>query len=198
MSGGGKAEIKDTAAQKALASIAARRFNLYQKTFVPLENQFITDVYAMMDPQAFNNVAGLVNAVQQPQFQSARKNFQDQGFAQGMDPTSGQYQARAAQMTQNQAAGMGMGVAQGLSGQVDRYYQGMSNIVQMGQGQAGQTMAGLGDIARQAQSVAGAQARTSQASNLANQQMIGSAIGTGLGLYTAFGGSGGGSDGGSE
>jgi hypothetical protein len=63
----------------------------------------------------------------------------------------------------------------------------MGNIVQMGQGQAGETMAGLGDIARQAQSVAGAQARTSQVQNLSNQQMIGSAIGTGLGLYTAFG-----------
>ena len=59
-------------------------------------------------------------------------------------------------------------------------------------------MAGLGDIARQAQQVAGAQARTSQARSLANQQIIGSAIGTGLGLYTAFGGSGGGSGDGSS
>jgi len=197
--GGGSTEIKDTKAQKALASIAARRFNLYQKTFVPLENQFITDVYAMMDPQAFNNVAGLVNAVQQPQFQQARKNLQDVAFAQGMDPTSGQYQARAAQMAQNQAAGMGQGVAQGLSGQVDRYYQGMGNIIQMGQGQAGDTIAGLGDIARQAQQVAGAQAATSQARNLATGQMVGTAVGTGIGLFGTLGsGFGGGSGGGSE
>ena len=80
--GGGSTQIKDTKAQKALASIAARRFNLYQKTFVPLENQFITDVYSMMDPQAFSNVAGLVNAVQQPQFQQARKNLQDVAWTQ--------------------------------------------------------------------------------------------------------------------
>ena len=39
MGGGGSTQIKDTAAQKKLASIAAQRFNLYQKYYVPLENQ---------------------------------------------------------------------------------------------------------------------------------------------------------------
>ena len=42
---GGPASVKDTAAQKKLAEIAARRFNLYQQYFVPLENQYIQDVF---------------------------------------------------------------------------------------------------------------------------------------------------------
>lgn len=180
--GGGSTEIKDTASQKKLAEIAARRFNLYQQYYVPLENQFIADVYSMMDPSAFQSVEGLVSAVMQPEFQAARRNLEQQAFAQGMDPTSGQYQARASEMQQAQAQGMGRGVAQGLSQQVDRYYQGMQNIVAMGQGQAGQAMAGLGDIADIAQKQASAQAATSFGNYLGRQQLLGTAVGTGIGL----------------
>ena len=47
MGGGGSTKIKDSASQKALASIAAQRFNLYQQYYVPLENQYMSDVFAM-------------------------------------------------------------------------------------------------------------------------------------------------------
>ena len=42
----GPATIKDTAAQKKLAELAAKRFNLYQQYFVPLENQYIADIFS--------------------------------------------------------------------------------------------------------------------------------------------------------
>ena len=37
MGGGGSTKIKDTASQKALANIAAKRFNLYQQYYVILK-----------------------------------------------------------------------------------------------------------------------------------------------------------------
>ena len=151
MGGGGSTQISDTKAQKTLSSIAAQRFNLYQQYYVPFENQYMSDVFAMKSPSAFENVESFVTSVQQPEFQSARRNMQNQAFAMGADPTSGQYQGRAAQAQEAQAAGMGRGGAEALSGQVDRYYQGMQNIVAMGQGQASQTMTGLGDVAGLAQ-----------------------------------------------
>ena len=92
MGGGGSTQIKDSASQKALASIAARRFNLYQQYYVPLENQYMSDVFAMMEPESFKTVEGFVNAVQQPQFQKARRQMQQAAFSQGVDPTSGRYQ----------------------------------------------------------------------------------------------------------
>lgn len=148
MSGGsGSTTIKDTAQQKALASIAAQRYNLYQQYYVPLENQFMSDVYNIISPESFQSVEGFVTAMQQPEMQAGRRQLQQQAFQAGVDPQSGQYQARAEQMTQAQAAGMGRGTAEALSGQVDRYYQGMQNIIAMGQGQAGQAMSGLGDVA---------------------------------------------------
>jgi len=189
--GGGSTEIKDTASQKKLAEIAARRFNLYQQYYVPLENQFIADVYNMMDPSAFQSVEGYVTAAQQPQMQAARVNLERGAFAQGMDPTSGQYQARAGQMQQAQARGMGLGTAEALSGQVDRYYQGMQNIIAMGQGQAGQAMAGLSEVGELGQKRAIAEAQKSFQRSQAGQTIIGQGLGFGAGLYMS-GKSGGG------
>ena len=109
MGGGGSTQISDTKAQKTLSSIAAQRFNLYQQYYVPFENQYMSDVFAMKSPSAFENVESFVTSVQQPEFQSARRNMQNQAFAMGADPTSGQYQGRAAQAQEAQAAGMGRG-----------------------------------------------------------------------------------------
>ena len=51
-------------------------YNLYQQYFVPLENQFISDVFAMKSPSSYKNVEGFVNAIQQPEFQKARQQLQ--------------------------------------------------------------------------------------------------------------------------
>ena len=182
-SGGGSAQVEETSSQRALARIAAQRFNLYQQYYVPLENQYISEVYGMMDQSAFDSVSGFVNAATQPQFQAAARNMQNMAFQRGMDPTSGQFQARSEEMSRVQARGQSDALAQGLSSQVDRYYQGMQNIVAMGQGQAGQAITGLGEIGKQAGSVAGARARSALAGDLARGQFLGSAIGTGIGLY---------------
>jgi hypothetical protein len=187
MSGGGSTQVKDTAAQKKLASIAAQRFNLYQQYYVPLENQYMSDVFSMKDDAAFSNVESFVTAIQQPEFQSARRNMQQRAFSMGADPTSGQYQAVASQMQQAQAQGMGRGTAEGLSGQLDRYYQGMQNIVAMGQGQAGQAMSGLGDVGQLAQSRAKSIAQESMGDYTSALGAAGPAAGLGYGYYKGKG-----------
>ena len=189
MSGGGSTKIKDTAAQKALASIAAQRFNLYQQYYVPLENEFMANVAAMKDESSFKTVEGYVSAVQQPQFQAARANMERQAFAQGVDPTSGQYQAATSAMNQAQARGMALGQTEGLSGQLDRYYQGMQNIVAMGQGQAGGAISGLGDVGELASRRGIAEAQQAFQKGQAGQSVIGTGLGFGTGLFLG-GGSG--------
>ena len=141
----------------------------------------MTDVFAMKSDGAFNDVEGFVNALQQPQFQAARKNMENKAFAMGADPTSGQYQATAAKMQEAQAQGMGRGTAEALSGQVDRYYQGMQNIVAMGQGQAGQAMAGLGDVATLGQKRGQAIAQESMSNYTGGLGALGAAAGLGYG-----------------
>jgi len=185
--GGGSTEIKDTPAQKALASIAAKRFNLYQQYYVPLENQFIGEVQALTSLGKFQDVEGVVSASLNPEFQNARRMVTSRLMQQNVDPSSGKFRAAQTDISSAQGRGMGLGVASGLSGQVDRYYQGMQNIVAMGQGQAGQAMSGLGDIASMAGEVSRSQARADLDRYMADQEMAGTMIGTGLGVYGAFG-----------
>ena len=183
MSGGGSTNIPDSASQKALASIAAQRFNLYQQHYVPLENEFMGQVASMNTPESFENVESYVTALQQPEFQAARKQLETQAFTQGVDPTSGQYQAASQQATQAQARGMGLGTSEGLSGQVDRYYQGMQNIIAMGQGQAGSAISGLGDVGALAQQRGIAEARQSFQSGQGTSSIVGTGLGVGAGLF---------------
>lgn len=180
--GGGDNRIKDTAAQKALASIAAQRFNLYQQYYVPLENEFMNSVFSMKDPAAFQNVEGFVNALQQPEFQAARADMQRKAFSAGVDPTSGQFQDRSQKLSEAQARGMGLGTAEGLSAQRDRYYQGMGNIIAMGQGQAGSAISGISDVGNLAQERAIAEAKQS----FQDSQSVNTIVGQGLGLGTGF------------
>lgn len=187
MGGGGSTQVKDTAAQKKLASIAAQRFNLYQKYYVPLENQFIGEVQAMSGDAAYKDVEGVISASLNPQFQNARNVVNQRLFSQNVDPSSGRFSAASVDLTNEQGRGMGLGVAAGLSGQTDRYYQGLQNIVAMGQGQAGTAMSGLGDIAGFAGNVARSQSRGELDKYMARQEQAGTAIGTGIGAYSAFG-----------
>jgi len=181
--GGGSQEIKDTPAQKALASIAAQRFNLYQQYYVPLENQFIGEVQALTSLGKFQDVEGVVSASLNPEFQNARRMVTNRLVQQNVDPTSGRFRSAQTSISSAQGRGMGLGVASGLSGQADRYYQGMQNIIAMGQGQAGQAMSGLGDIASMAAEVSRSQARSELDKYMAGQEMLGTAIGTGLGVF---------------
>jgi len=181
--GGSDGKIKDTAAQKALAKIAAKRFNLYQQHFVPLEQQFMSDVFSLRSPGAFQSVEGYVNAISTPEYQQARGQLEQNLFAQGSDPSSGQFQGKSAAITKAQQRGMSLSTSEALSGQTDRFYQGIQNIVALGEGNAGETMSGLGDIGDIASRRAQETARTAYAKNTAGQQMIGSAAGIGLGAY---------------
>ncbi len=180
--GGGSTEIKDTPAQKKLASIAAQRFNLYQQYYVPLENQFIGEVKALTQQGKFDSVESVVTASLNPEFQNARNMVSNRLMQQNVDPTSGRYVATMEDLSQRQARGTGLATASAGSQQIDRYYQGMQNIVAMGQGVAGTGISGLGDIATMSGEIGRAQARAGLDQYMAGQEAVGTAVGTALGI----------------
>ncbi len=184
--GGGSANIQETKSSKKLASIAAQRFNLYQKYHVPMENQFISEVQAMNTQASFDTVEGVVAASMKPQFQQMYNQVKQNLAQQNVDPSSGKYEAITSQVAQAEARGVGTGTASGLGGQVDRYYQGMQNVVALGQGQAGTSISGLGDIASMAGNVGRAQASSRLDRYLGRQEMAGTLVGTGLGTFSTL------------
>jgi hypothetical protein len=187
---GGPASVKDTAAQKKLAEIAARRFNLYQQYFVPLENQYIQDVFSLGDDASFESVESFVNALQQPEYQATRKGIEAEAFARGMDPTSGQYRGAVENVINQSARGASLAAAEAQSGQADIKYQGLQSLINIGQGQSGKAIAGIGDVASLATERAKSEAQTAANNYLARQSLIGTGVGTGVGLYMASGGFG--------
>ena len=184
--GGGSTEIKDTVAQKKLAEIAARRFNLYQQYYVPLENQFIGEVLNLSNTGKFNDVAGVVSASIKPEFDNARKLVTNKLFSNNVDPSSGRFTSTMDNLTSVQGSSTGRGTAAGQSAQLDRYYQGLQNVVAMGTGQAGDSISGMGDIASFAGNVARGEARAGLTRSMANKEVAGTLLGAGLGYYSTI------------
>lgn len=185
--GGGSTQIKDSASTKKLANIAARRFNLYQQYYVPLENQFIGEVLNLTSVGKFADVAGVVSASLNPEFQNARNMVSNRLINQGVDPSSGKFRANMSNLTNVQGSSIGRGSAAGQSAQLDRFYQGLENVVALGQGQAGSAMSGLGDVANLAGNVARSEARAGLTEFMAGQEALGTAIGSGVGYGVGMG-----------
>ena len=142
----------------------------------------------MADTGKFNDVAGVVSSSLKPEFDNARKLVTNRLFQNNVDPSSGRFMATSDAITAETGSAIGRGTAAGQSGQLDRYYQGLQNVVAMGTGQAGQTMSGLGDIARYSGDVARARARGEITEAMAREEAVGTALGAGLGYYTSLSG----------
>lgn len=177
----GKQKTPDeTEEARALAEIAAQRFNRYKEVFAPLEDQYIEQVFDVRDQGNYEQAGGLAAAAYQPQFQAASDKLTGQMFQQGVDPTAGAYQENSAALRRAAAVKQGLGVSAAKTANTDRFYQGLKGVIQMGQGQASEAIGGLANIAANAESRAISDAEKS----FTNSSMIRSA-GAGLAGYGA-------------
>jgi hypothetical protein len=159
MSGGGDPELPDeTASERALAEVAAENFARYQEVFMPLENSYIDSVMNVTDQGAYESAGGRASTAFAEQFDPAMQDYNSQLMASGMDPSSMGFQSRSNALRKAAAVGQGLGVADAQIGNTDRFYGGLSSIVNMGQGLQTESMAGMGDLAKMSQEKAAAQA----------------------------------------
>jgi hypothetical protein len=69
----GKAKKQDeTPEQRALAEIAAQRFNRYREVFAPLEDQYIQQVMDVRSQGNYETAGGIASAEFQRGFQTAQ------------------------------------------------------------------------------------------------------------------------------
>ena len=57
--GKGAKKLDETEEQRALAEIAAQRFNRYKEVFAPLEDQYIQQVFDVRDQSNYENAGGI-------------------------------------------------------------------------------------------------------------------------------------------
>ena len=179
--GKGAKKLDETEQERALAEIAAQRFNRYKEVFAPLEDQYIQQVFDVRDQSNYENAGGIAAAQFQKEFQTGQDKLTDQMFQQGVDPSSGAFQENSAALRRAQAVGQGIGVSGAKVANTDRFYQGLRGVMAIGQGQASDAIEGMAGIARQSQERAAASAESA----FNRSSAIRSGVSAGLGYAAA-------------
>lgn len=192
--GGGDNEVKDTPEQKALAEVAAQKWNYAQEKLAPLEDAYMEQVGEMTDNGKMSYISGRAMQGQQQATSEAAGQASDQLQQAGVDPSSGRYQDEMAGLAMSGAEAGGETAGRAQFEQENQQIAGLQNIVSIGQGEAGRAQQGLGAIAGQS----AADARQSAASKFnrrsANLQLLGQVAGAGA-SYGLNGSGGGGAAG---
>lgn len=183
MASGGGGEIEETEAEKAQAKVAVARWNDYQEQFKPYEDQFMGEVDDLNSSANIDRAQTMAMSPLAQQFAQEGAQIRSQMQSQGVNPNSGKAKSFNSALTSTQAGAEVDAGSRGVSAQNDRYVGGLQNIVAMGQGQAGEAMQGMTDIAQSAQN----NAATKAATDLSNTNNIRSGVGAVVGAGTSYG-----------
>ncbi|MCE3025718.1 hypothetical protein [Salinicola sp. DM10] len=190
--GGGKSDtsVKDTPEQRALAQVAAEKWNYAQQNLAPLEDSYMDAVGEMTSDSKMGYIRGQANQGQM-QALSETTAQADRALTQGgIDPSSGRYGAAVSGLSLDAAHAGGETAGRGQFSQESEQLTGLSNILAMGQGQSTQAQAGLSGVASQAAADARSDAATSYNRGSANLQLLGTAAGMAGSSYLPSAGQG--------
>ena len=174
-------KVDETEQERALAEIAAQRFNRYKEVFAPLEDQYIQQVFDVRNQSNYETAGGIAAAQFQKEFQTGQDKLTDQMIQQGVDPSSGAFQENSAALRRAQAVGQGLGVSGAKVANTDRFYQGLRGVTAIGQGQASDAIEGMAGLARQS----GEKAAAAAESAFNRSSAIRSGVSAGLGYAAA-------------
>jgi hypothetical protein len=179
MGGGGGYTPEEQKSKLALAEQAANALSRYGEVFVPLENMAIQDSLnrfgdqAYVDPmgRAATNTAAIYEPKQQEQSQAA--------FARGLDPSSGAYQTESQALSDAKGRAVGLSSAGAGLNNTDQAYQGIANMVRVGQGLQTDSMEGNISLAQSEIDRAGSAAERDFNASSSLRNIAGTAAGMG-------------------
>jgi len=186
MSGGGSGKIDEMESKKALAEQAAISLQRYGEVFVPLENSYIQSTLNQFGDQAYQGSMGRAATQATGVYEAGIGDMQNAAVMnRGLDPSMGAFQEESAALRAAQARGVGQAMSDAGLTNTDQAYQGLANIVKMGQGLATDTMAGQMDLAQNQADRVSAQAQQDFGASSSLRNLAGTVTGAGAG--TAFG-----------
>lgn len=175
--GGGSNEIEPTAEERELSRIAVQRWNDYQTRLAPFEDQYMQQV--QMTPGDHQQARGQAAVATEQAFAPARQQAEQQMFGAGVRPGSAAHTLGMGQLRQDQGHIQGVGVGEGHLGAQAAHMAGLQNIVNIGQGQAANAQAGLGQVAAGSAADARHRANLSMQATAGRQQLAGTLMGAG-------------------
>lgn len=141
--GGGSSEIRETEAEKALAEVAASKFDTYQKHYKPLEEQYRQRV----DDIGGDNYQNLVASMSANNATAGLRNESQKLYQGGINPNSGQFVKGSTVLNNAIEQSRQSGLAQGQQAAQNAYLSGMSNVNAIGTGQEAAAMSSTRSLA---------------------------------------------------
>lgn len=186
MSGGGGGKPEELESKEALAQQAAISLQRYGEVFVPLENQYIQSTLNQFSDQNYDSSMGRAATQAAGVYEEGMADFQNAAMMQrGLDPSMGAYQGESAALRTAQARGMGQAMSDAGMTNTDQAYQGLANIVKMGQGLATDSMSGQMQLAQNQMDRVTAQRDRDFGASSSLRNVAGTV--TGMGAGTAYG-----------
>lgn len=179
MGGSKKSDIPETAEQQELAKVASEKWNMFETNLKPVRTHFINEMLDNNNVAKYEDLAESVSTDAAVMLDREAAGAAESLASQGVDPTSGRYQASMGKVASDSAVVTADTVNRAQSAQQTNYLQGLSNVVAMGEKKSMQATQGLSDVA--ANSVDSAM---QSAQNKANSR---SATKTGLGIVAGAG-----------
>lgn len=175
--GGGSTEVPETAAERALAEVSAGKWDIYQKQFVPMENQYMREVDAMASTGSQTSVANMALNKARESTLGLQADYNQQMFSKGIDPSQGVYQGKSRVLNNAIAKTQQNAYNQGLMAAKNAHIQGIGNVVAMGSGQDTAAFNGMSNLAVTAADNAIKDSQRSFEKFNADQQLKGQVIG---------------------
>ncbi len=186
MSGGGSGKVDEMESKQALAEQAAISLQRYQQTFVPLENSLIQSTLNQFSQPAYENRMGQAGTQASGVYEEGIADMQNAAVMnRGLDPSMGAFQEESAALRTAQARGTGQAMSDAGLTNTDQAYQGLANIVKMGQGLATDSMQGQMQLAQNQLDRVNSQATQDFGASSSLRNVAGTVAGAGAG--TAFG-----------
>lgn len=181
--GGGDGKIDETEAEKAQAQVAMKRWEYYQNNLKGYEDKFMGEVDNLNSSANIDRAENLAMSPIAKQFAQEGMQIRKQSQSSGVNPNSGKAMSMNSALSGAQASAEVDARSRGVASQQANYVTGLQNIVAMGNGQAGQAMQGMTDIAQSAQQ----NAYTKAQSALSDRNNIRSGVGAAVGTGTRYG-----------
>jgi len=171
----------ETAEERELAGIAAESYDDWRQRWLPLQQEFFEDMQDV-EPRRMEAL-GSANADYAQAFGRAERGLESSLMAGSGGPGSGRFAMGLGGFSLDRAQSTGQGMADVDSLIDDQYAAGLQSLIDMGRGERSNALQGMSQAADVAQRQAFSDAQTAFSNRAANMN----AIGTGVGLATAYG-----------
>lgn len=179
--GGGDTKIKETSEERELSKIALEKWDIYQDIGAPLEDEYMDQVDSLDTEAAYDFASGAAGQNVHSEFSDVKDRVEKRELSSGINPNSGRFKAATAEFSDVQGASAGENKSRAQVTQQDEHVRGLSNVINLGQGQATSAQTGMGGLAELSASKAKSDAIDAFNEGAATREAAGTVLGAAAG-----------------